>query len=199
MGEYSKAEEMFKKIYKSAPSTPGVGHNIGVCLMAQERYDDAESFFLKEVENLGECFSRSIALGDLYFTWGRRESAETWYGKSLEDCPTATIKQFLRKRIVICKNEEKFSSAMEGFRLMQQGRHEVENGEIDRAIASFELSFEKDPTQYQSLNEAGVLLMNHKKEYARARDHFKAALKRSDLAPIRKNLELTEEIISREE
>ncbi|MDC7239359.1 MAG: tetratricopeptide repeat protein [Spirochaetales bacterium] len=199
MGEYTKAEELFRRILKSAPSTQGAGHNLAVCLMAQERYDEAEEFFLREIEALGECFSRSIALGDLYFTWGKRKSAEEWYGKSLEECPGPTIRQFLKKRIVLCRSEEKFADAMEGFSLMKQGKREVEAGEFDKAIESFELAFEKDPTQYQSLNEAGVLLMNHKKEYRRAREHFKTALKLSDLSPIRKNLELAENIISLEE
>ena len=198
VGDYVKAENLFKKIQKSDPAVQGVGHNIGVCLMAQERYDEAEVCFRKEVETLGECYSRSVTLGDLYYAWGKREEAALWYGKSLEESPDSAVKQFLNRRIAICANSAKFEAAMEGCRLMKQGRAEAEKGEIEIAIDCYEQSFEKDPTQYQSLNEAGVLLLNHKREYARARDYFKKALRLSDLSPIRKNLGLAENMISQE-
>jgi len=193
LGEYDKAERLFKKIHKTGQNGQGIRHNIAVTLMAQEKFEEAESWFLMELNDYGECFSRTLALGDLYYNWGKREESQDFYSRALSDCTAETMKRYLNIRIKNCSDPEHFQNASESLRLLKEGRRLAEQGEIEKALETLERSFALDKSQYQSLNEAGVILLNHKGEHGKAHDYFKKALTLSDLSIIRRNRELAAE------
>ncbi len=192
LGEYEKAEALFKKFYKTGKTVQGIRHNIGVCLMAREQFAEAEPWFKQEMDDFGECFSRTLALGDLYYNWGRREEALDYYTRTLKDCSNETMKRFLSVRIGICKKEEAFADAQESLKLLKEGRSLSEQGDYDRALELLDRSFALDKSQYQGLNEAGVILLNKKNDPAGALERFEKALRLSDLSIIRKNRELAQ-------
>ena len=188
--DYEKAEKYFRKIYESGGDVQGIKHNIAVTLMAQKKYDEAEVFFLKEIEDYGESFSRLVSLGDLYYLWGKREPCLKAYSEALKESPSVKVSNLLKGRLENCRDAGRFSRVGESLNLLIEGRSLAEKGEYEKALAAFDSSFKCDGTQYQSLNEAGVILMNQYKDFSKALEYFDKAAALSDLSIIQKNREL---------
>ncbi len=198
-GEYRKAEERFRKLREKEGDSQGIRHNIAVCLMAQEKFDEAEPLFMEELEDYGECFSRHVTLGDLYYIWGKREECERFYRLSLEEAPSTKVTNILKKRLATCKDPEAFARVEESQKLLKEGRKKNSEEDFDAAMDCFERSFERDASQYQSLNEAGVLALNQKKDPRKALYYFEKAELLSDLSIVRKNIEIARRMIAKEE
>ncbi len=192
LGDYAKAEQIFRRLLEEGRDEQGIRHNIAVCLTAQKRFSEAEPFFLEELEHYGACFSRHVALGDMYYLWGKRRQSLRFYTLSLQDSPSVQFTNLLKTRIAICRDEDDFAQTRESLELFQKGQQQKERGRYDEALESFKLSLKKDPSQYQGLNETGVILMNHKNKPDEALPYFKKALQFSNLSLIRKNAELAQ-------
>ena len=124
----------------------GTRHSIAVCLMAQEKFAEAEPLFLEELEDYGECFSRHVNLGDLYYIWGKREECGRYYKLALEESTSAKLSNVLKKRLAICEDPDAFAMIQESQNLLKEGRRKSREGDFDGAFDCFERSYEKDAT-----------------------------------------------------
>lgn len=188
MGRYAKAEEYFRKIQEVQPNKFGLGHNIGLVCLAQERYEEAETAFKNEVDRYGETFARNKTLGDLYYMWGKRNECRIYYTKALEGCDHEGDKKLISKRIEYCETEESFRRAMDSYAELKRGNKIMAEKDYDGAYKAFKKSAALDPFNFQALNNMGALELNHKKDPEAAAVLFEKATALTSLGAIHNNL-----------
>jgi tetratricopeptide (TPR) repeat protein len=188
MGRYAKAEEYFRKVQEIQPNKFGLGHNIGLVCLAQDRFEEAEAAFLNEIERYGETFPRNKTLGDLYYMWGKREECKRFYEKSLSECEHPGDKKLISKRIEYCANEDSFRKAMDSYAELKRGNKLMAEKDYDGAYEAFQKSADLDPHNFQALNNMGALELNHRKNTAAAAVLFGKATKLTSLGAIHNNL-----------
>lgn len=187
-GEYRKAETYFLRIKKHAPYRPGILHNLGLVELALRKYPEAEALFKRDLELYGESWVRLKSLAELYYIWGRRDEAEAYYGKALAECEDGRERLLVEKRIVKCREPERFRLAAESCRLFEEGTELMRRKEFDAALEILEQAVSLDETNYQALNNIGVILLEAKQDRDGAESRFRMAAEYTSLPVITGNL-----------
>jgi len=195
-GKPEKAEIWYKRLEPLEPESPAVLHNLGVIYIALGKYDDAESYLLREIKLYGESEIRYRILGDLYYNSGKRESAGKSYGKALailqDGNGEKSTERFLGRRIKQCRDISSYTKAINGARYYEEGIALYSKGDYVKAFDLYKKAVECDNASYMALNAAGTVLMNSIKDYENARTFFIKALELADIPLIRGNLALAE-------
>ncbi len=195
-GDACKAEIWYKRYEATEPDSIAAIHNLGVLYVALKRYDEAERYLLREIELFGSSDIRCRILGDLYYSWGKREKAREAYSESL-----ALIKQkggssatllFLKKRIKQCADKPSYEKAVSGMMIFDEGVKRREEGNYDMALELFNEAARRDSSNFTAFNEAGAIMMNRFMDYSNAERMFRKALELADIPLIRRNLALAE-------
>lgn len=199
-GNSLKAEKWYRKLEAMEPDNRGVLHNLGVISIALKKFSDAERYIKREIEIYGESGINLRILGDLYYTEGSMDRAGKIYGRALallqKSGGDESTRNFIRKRITICKDKSLYARALESSRIIEKGAEHVSRGEFRDALELYLKAAEYDKSSYMALNGAGTVLLNHVKDYNRARECFRKALELADIPVIKSNLALSEFKIS---
>ena len=198
MGRYAKAEEFFMKIRDVQPEKYGLGHNLGLVALALEKYEEAERYFLREIEKYGETYIRFKSLGDMYYIWGNREKCGEYYKKSLDLCEHEGDRRLLNRRIKVCGDPAAFETAMRSYAELKEGNRKMADKDFDGAYASFQKAAELDPYNFQAMNNLGALEMNHKKDIPASAEFFKKASALTSLQAIHNNYKRAQTMITKE-
>jgi tetratricopeptide (TPR) repeat protein len=199
MGRYAKAEDLFRKIREVQPNKFALGHNLGLVCLAQEKYDEAESYFLRELELYGETYIRFKSLGDMYYIWGKREKCSEYYSKSLSLCEHEGDRRLISRRMTLCADPAAFETAMESYRELKRGNLLMAEKDLDNSYEAFQKAVELDPHNFQAWNNLGALEMNHKKDLPAAVKYFKKASALTSLQAIHNNLNRAKSMTAKEE
>jgi tetratricopeptide (TPR) repeat protein len=195
---YAKAEEYFKKIQAVEPNRFGLGHNLALVCLAQERYEEAEKYFLNELERYGDTLMRFKSLGDLYYIWKKREPCKAYYEKALPLCENEADKRQIMHRIAQCGSEESFARAMKSFELLKAGNRKMSEKDFDGAYELLKESVEIDSCNFQAWNNLGALEMNIKKDAAASVKFFEKAAYYTSLVGIHENLKKARDMLAKE-
>jgi tetratricopeptide (TPR) repeat protein len=199
LGRYAKAEEFFRKIQAVQPNKFALGHNLGLVCLAQERYEEAEGFFLRELELYGETYIRFKSLGDMYYIWGKREKCSEYYSKSLSLCEHEGDRRLISRRMTLCADPAAFETAMESYRELKRGNTLMAEKDFDGSYDAFKKAVDLDPYNFQALNNLGALEMNHKKDIPAAVKFFEKASALTSLQAIHNNLKRAQSMTVKEE
>ncbi len=198
-GDYEKAEKYFRKIHRYNPNEPGFDYNLGLVKLAQFKYEDAESYFKNDISLYGESYERLRVMGDLYYVWGKREEAASWYEKALQECKNEIDKSLIKARLHNCSKIESFNNVVLSYRYYNEGNKLLESKEDEEALNLFSKAVELDNTNFQALNNKGSILMNYSRDYKKAEECFLKASRISNLPSIQKNLVTVQKILAEEE
>jgi tetratricopeptide (TPR) repeat protein len=198
MQKYAKAEEYFRKIEAAQPDKFGLGHNLALVCLAQERYEEAEKYFLHELERYGDTFIRFKSLGDLYYVWKRREPCGEYYGKALPLCEHEADKRQIQHRIAQCGSGEAFAKAMRSYELLKDGNKKMQEKDFDGAYELLREAVKADSCNFQAWNNLGALEMNIKKNAAESVKYFEKAAYYTSLAGIHANLMKARDMLAKE-
>ncbi|MFQ3619373.1 MAG: tetratricopeptide repeat protein [Spirochaetales bacterium] len=198
MGKYEKAEEYFRKIQEVQPNKMGIGHNIGLVCLAQERYEEAEKEFLKELNRYGETYIRLKTLGDLYYLWGRREECYKYYTAALPLCEQEPDRKLLEKRIAYASDAATFTKAMDSYRALKKGNAFMAEKSFESSYQEFERAVALDPYNFQAWNNMGALELNYRKNVAKAVELFQRAVEYTSLPAIHNNLKRAKAMLEKE-
>jgi tetratricopeptide (TPR) repeat protein len=160
---WDQAEKYLRLLLDMNESNMGFRYNLGVCLLAQKKFEEAEQLFLGNVERYGESLRTCRVLGDLYYEWNDREQALEWYQKAIEDNPDRREKKLLRSRISICESPEKFDRVSQAFSLAEEAR-KLKSTQPEKSLELYKRAAKADPTHVEALNAVGGLLLEHYKE-----------------------------------
>jgi tetratricopeptide (TPR) repeat protein len=198
MQKYLKAEEYFKKIQRIEPHKFGLGHNLALAALALERYDEAEKYFLNELERYGDTFVRFKSLGDLYYIWGKRDECGEYYKKALELCEHEADRRQLMHRIAQCDSDAAFANAMKSYKLLKAGNKKMNVKDFDGAYDLLKEAVTLDPCNFQAWNNLGALEMNIKKNAAESVKYFEKAAMYTSLVGIHGNLKKARDMLAKE-
>ena len=196
--KYAKAEEFFRKIQAVEPNRFGLGHNLALAYLAQEKFEEAEKYFLNEIQRYGETFVRFKSLGDMYYIWGKREKCSEYYALALPLCEHKADKSQIEHRIAQCKTEEAFAVAMKSCEYLKQGNKKIEEKEFDAAGELLKKAVELDRCNFQAWNNLGALEMNIKNNVAEAVKYFEKAVQYTSLVGIHGNLKKARDTLAKE-
>lgn len=157
---YAEALEAFNELMKLRPDQHGLRHNVGLCHVGLRQYATAEKCFLRELETFGEHNPRLRALSDLYYMWGKRESAATFYRRVLAENPEGDDAPLARLRIEICADPARFARVDEAQTAFEQGNEHAAAGRAVEAIEAYKRSIEADPSQILAYNNIGSVTLN---------------------------------------
>jgi tetratricopeptide (TPR) repeat protein len=174
--QWDTAETYLRKLLEMHETNMGMQYNLGVCLLAQHKFEEAEGLFLANVEAYGESLRTCRILGDLYYEWGDAQKALEWYSKALEDDPDVKEKRLLNARIAVCRNPDTFKRAYTSFELARQARS-MRKQNPQESLELYEKAAKADETHVEALNAAGELLLEYKKDPDQALRYFKKAEK----------------------
>ncbi len=198
LGRYAKAEEYFRKIQSVQPNKMGLGHNIGLVCLAQERYEEAEKEFLRELERFGETYIRLKTLGDLYYLWGKRAECARYYQNALPVCEQEADRKLIQKRIEYASNPESFERAMKSYQALKKGNACMAEKRFEEASEEFERAVQLDPFNFQAWNNIGAVELNYRKNPARAVECFLRAVEYTSLPAIHNNLKRAQAMLGKE-
>ena len=190
LGNYEKAEILFRKIAATENERPGLKHNIGLALMAQGHFREALPFFLREAEIYGDSWSRCLALGDLNFQLNQRTDAFDWYKKAVRDAPSEEDEKRIQTMIRNCKDDVSFQNVHKSRSLFMESRERLQAGDADKALELLHEAVALDETHFESWNEAGTIYLNIKNCPEKALPCFEKAREYSPLSVIKKNEEM---------
>jgi tetratricopeptide (TPR) repeat protein len=196
-GKTRKALFWYRKVEDIDSQSQSVLHNIAVLLIALKSYEEAEKYLYKEMELYGESPVIFRVLGDLYYMSGDRKLAAQYYGKALswaEENHSMEV-NFLQTRLKICKNEKLYSNAYDSLNLYEEAVDLLKEKEYDRAQELFIQVSELDRSNFMALNEAGTILLNHRKDYFNALRCFKKTYELLPLPVIKANISLAENFL----
>ncbi len=188
-GDYSGAEKHFTALEKIDPHRSGLNHNLGLTAMALGRYEEAEKRFLRDHKDLGDYYPRIRVMADLYYIWGKREQAEIFYRKALENSPPDGSRRVIMERISITADPEMYEYACESAGLYAEGNILLEDKRYEDALKLFLEALEKDKTNLPALNNIGVIQMNYYRDYSSAAETFEKGLELENLEWLEANLE----------
>lgn len=174
--QWDTAEIYLRKLLEMHETNMGMQYNLGVCLLAQHKFEEAEGLFLANVEAYGESLRTCRILGDLYYEWADAQKALEWYAKALEDDPDVKEKRLLNARIAVCRNPDAFKRAYTSFELARQARA-MRKQNPQESLELYEKAAKADETHVEALNAAGELLLEYKKDPDQALRYFKKAEK----------------------
>lgn len=185
--KYEKAEKYFLKIRKMTNAQMGTNHNLGIVYMAMGQFEKAEECFLYELETFGDSFPRFKVLGDLFYAAGNRQKALLYYKYARDVAIFSELDVLLELRLSICSSEECFSEAQQAVDLRKSAIKLELQGDTENAINKYLAAAEKDPSDFQSLNNAGSCFMKTG-ETDNAFIYFKKAYAICPLPGIKENL-----------
>ncbi|MCX7786584.1 MAG: tetratricopeptide repeat protein [Spirochaetes bacterium] len=197
-GRYAKAEEYFRKIRTVQPNKMGIGHNIGLVCLAQERYEEAEAEFLGELERFGETYIRLKTLGDLYYLWGKRAECAKYYQMALPGCEHEADRKLIQKRIEYASDPDTFEKAMKSYQALKRGNAYMAEKRFEAASEEFERAIQLDPYNFQAWNNRGAVELNYRKNPARAVEYFQRAVEYTSLPAIHNNLKRAQAMLGKE-
>lgn len=174
--QWDTAERYLRKLLELYETNMGLQYNLGVCLLAQNKFEEAEGLFLANVEAYGESLRTCRILGDLYYEWKEAQKALEWYSKALEDEPDAKEKRLLNARIAVCRNPDLYKRAYSSFELAKRARS-MRKQKPQESLELYEKAAKADETHVEALNAAGELLLDYKKDPEQALRYFKKAEK----------------------
>lgn len=201
-GEFEKAERWLRRIENAEGESARVLRNRGVVALADGRMEEARLLFLREEELYGESYYRHLALADLAWAEAQGEEAARRYAAALADDDSlgtyVAERPFLKVRLDIAGNPERFSLAMEGAAQYRRGnalRDAATAGEgrraaLEAAVEAFREAARMDPSHWPALNNAGALLLNELGAPEAAAACFKAAAAIRPSPTLKTNIEL---------
>ncbi|MDR2588199.1 MAG: tetratricopeptide repeat protein [Spirochaetales bacterium] len=198
MGRYGRAEDYFRKIERLEPNRFGLGHNLGLAALAQERFAEAERYFLSELERYGDTFIRFKSLGDMYYIWGKPGPCKEFYSRALPLCESEEDKRQIMHRISQCAKPASFEAAMKSYALLKEGNAKMGEKDYEAAEASLKAAVKADSCNFQAWNNLGALEMNIKKNIEEAVKLFEKAAFYTSLAGIHGNFRKAKEALAKE-
>lgn len=188
MGQYAEAEVLLNKIREISPRRARLHLNLGLTALAQNNFETAERELLLEMEYHGERYPSMKSLADLYYDWGKREKARSYYEKSLERCNHSSDRTLIEKRLERTENDETFSVALQSRDAVKKGRRLASERDFDGAYRAFEKAVEIDPYNLQALNNLGTIALRVRKEPQAAVDYLSRAAELTRVPSIHSNL-----------
>lgn len=185
--KFEKAYKYFKKILKLNPDKKGVNLNIATALLGLRKYEEAERHYLEELAKFGGNYYIFKSLAELYYIWGKREKATQFFEKALTKCAFENEEKFIKKRIKLLKDEDKYNKMLKGYDLFIKGNELMDKKEYDDALKLFLESIKYDAINPFAYNNIATIYMNHKKDYKNALIYFEKALKIFEQPVIKKN------------
>jgi tetratricopeptide (TPR) repeat protein len=198
LGRYAKAEEYFRKIRSVQPNKVGIGHNIGLVCLAQERYEEAEKEFLRELERFGETYIRLKTLGDLYYLWGKRAECAKYYQRALPECEQEADRKLIEQRIQYAADPDSFEKAMQSYQALKKGNTYMAEKLFEAAYEEFQRAVQLDPCNFQAWNNMGAVELNYRKNPSRAVELFQRAVEYTSLPAIHNNLKRAKGMLEKE-
>ena len=193
--QYEKAEKYFLKIRKRTGEALGTNHNLGMVYLACGDFERAETCFLRELEKFGDSYSRSKVLADVYYAVQNAEKSLLYYRLAEGQAFDEPDLPWVRERIGICENTDRFRDAGTSCALCKQGIRAEQNSDLAGALDYYTKAIQKDPTNVQALNNAGACC-ERQKNLNKAGKYFKQAYDLSGLPAIGQNLGKIERAIS---
>jgi Flp pilus assembly protein TadD len=185
---WSRAIEAFESLNHLNPEDRGAVHNLALAYMGAERFEDAEQCFLENLKRLGEYYPRLRALADLYYLWGKREQAQRYYRKALDEAGDEA-KALIEERIRLTADDKTFSAVQQADRAYRAGVKALQEEIYSEAAEHFREAARKDPSHVLAWNNLGTVLMNHYQDYDGAARVFETARQYEQLPILQANLE----------
>lgn len=173
---WESAEQYLRKLEDRPGNkgTMGFNYNLGICLLAQKKFEEAQELFLENVSSFGESLRTCRVLGDLYYEWGRREKALDWYQKALEDEPGERERRFLQIRIDLSSDPGMFERAYGAQALLEEARS-LRKSDPKEALKLYREVAERDRSNVEALSAAGSLLLEQGENADDALSYLRAA------------------------
>lgn len=187
VGDYPRAEELFRALQRREGETQRVLRNLGLVRMAQGDLADARRLFEREVELFGPSADRLRALAEVAYLAGDRKTAADRIAAALSE-PGCQGSELWERRAGICADSQTYAAAMQGKKDFAEGNRRLAAGDTDGALDAFRKAVSADPTDYAALNNIGGILLNSKNDPAAAARIFEQALGLLDLPMVRANL-----------
>ncbi|MCF7940682.1 MAG: tetratricopeptide repeat protein [Spirochaetia bacterium] len=195
--KWVEAERFLKRQMNGKPPMMGLTYNLGLCLLAQQRYEEAEQLFLASIERYGESLRLCRILGDLYYLWGRREDAHRWYEAAFADDPADPERQLIAERIRLTGEQECFDRVLESVELVIRAR-ECFTEDPEQALGLYQKAADYDPTNIEALNNIGSIYFDHTQDPRTAATYFIKVLRLAHHQGAVKNLEKAEKAAAKE-
>ena len=195
-GDYPAAVEAFSELLEREPSRTGTRHNLGLAYLGSEAFEKAEACFLKDLELLGDYFPRLKVLGDLYYIWGKREEANRWYRRALQEKESKQSQKLTTERIRQTESADAYEKVRQADEAYRQGVTALRAESYQEALDQFRRATELNPTHVLAWNNAGSVLMNNFDSPEEARHYFQAGLEMEPLPILQMNLQKAAEAVS---
>jgi len=174
-GDWSMAESFFKKMMQRQTPSLGLEYNLGLVYLAQENFVKAEAVFNSCVNSYGKSLRLCRVLGDLYFLWGKREMALTWYQDALMDSPEEKEERLIKIRIKIVDNEKSYQQVLAMNPLVREARSLMDS-DYQKAKILYEQILVADPANIEAMNNLGSIHMNELDDPSTASNYFSKVL-----------------------
>jgi len=198
-GDYRAAVDSFTEILRREPSRTGTRHNLGLAYLGLEEFEKAEQCFLKDLELLGDYFPRLKVLGDLYYIWGKREEANRWYRRALEEKEAKQSEKLLSQRLRQTESAEAFEKVRQADEAYRRGVEFLKADSSQEALDSFRAAAQLNPTHVLAWNNQGTVLMNNFDAPGEARKAFEAGIEMEPLPILQMNLQKAAEAVTIQE
>ncbi|ADK82390.1 tetratricopeptide repeat protein [Sediminispirochaeta smaragdinae] len=185
--QWAEAERYLLKMMKRRPGVLGLNYNMGVVLLAQKKFDQAEALLTQSIDRFGRSLRLCRLLADIYYYWGKGSSAVSWYHKALEEEPAEKEKKLIQLRLKLLKDEARYSHIAENARLVEEARSLMKSDPA-KALELYLEAAEYDPSDIESLNNIGSLYMNHMHQSDKAAAFFRKVLDLVDNQAVAGNL-----------
>lgn len=195
-GDYTAAVKAFSELLEREPSRTGTRHNLGLAYLGSEEFEKAEACFLKDLELLGDYFPRFKVLGDLYYIWGRREEANRWYRRALQEKESKQSQKLITERIRQTESADAYEKVRQADEAYRQGVAALRAESYQEALDQFRRAAELNRTHVLAWNNAGSVLMNNFDSPEEARHYFQAGLEMEPLPILQMNLQKAAEAVS---
>ncbi len=174
-GDWSMAESFFKKMMQRQTPSLGLEYNLGLVYLAQENFVKAEAVFNSCVNSYGKSLRLCRVLGDLYFLWGKRELALTWYQDALMDSPEEKEERLIKIRVKIVDNEKSYQQVLAMNPLVREARSLMDS-DYQKAKILYEQILVADPANIEAMNNLGSIHMNELDDPSTASNYFSKVL-----------------------
>ena len=197
-GHYDIAEKWLLKQDHVDQNHQRFLRNMGSIKLAQKKYDEAFSLFLKEMNTFGEDSARLRVLADVSFLCGKMNDVNTYYKKAL-NCKENKKLPYLDARLKMSSNEKLFAEGCQAQEYFEKAQTLEENKEWEEALSLYEKSFQCDPTHYIAANNAGAIYLNQKKDFRQALKYFRSSQELCPLPMTAYNIGLCQELLKKDQ
>lgn len=186
-GNYQQAIELFEQLPQDQ-SPEQTNRYLGMAYMGAGKYKQAEKCLSDNLERFGVDYTRTRMLADLYYAWGKREPARTYYKEALEE-GEGKAERLIERRIQNTEDDESFEAVREADRAYRAGTEAFQERRFEDALSYFKQATGSDPSHVLAWNNMGAVLLNYYKDYDSAERAFKTALDYEPLAIVQGNLQ----------